>query len=83
VPHRDRDSFAVTGPPVHAEHRVLADQLGEDRPAAVTAPGVHPDDPLGRVGLRPQCLDEARQQPGTVMRDDDRRNGMPGLLCGS
>jgi hypothetical protein len=83
VPQRDRDGFPVARAPVHAEHRVVPDQLGEHRPAAVPAAGVHPHDPLDPVGLCLQRLDEPGQQASTVMRDDDRGNGMPGLGRGS
>ena len=82
VPQRDRHGLAVAGGPVHAEHRVLPDQLGEHRAAAVAAPCVHPYDALDLVGLGLYRLDEARQQASTVMRDDNRGNGMPGLRRG-
>ena len=79
----DRDGLAVARSAVHPEHRVLADELGQHRATAVTASGVDPDGPLDRVGLRSQRLHEPGQQSGTVVRDDDRGDGMPGLLRGS
>jgi hypothetical protein len=82
VPQRDRNRLAVSRRPVHAEHRVLADQLGEHGPAAVSAPGVDGDRLLDRVRLGAERLDETGQQASTVMRDDDRGNGMPGSRCG-
>ena len=80
MPQRDRDGLAIAGVPVHPEHRVLPDQFGQHRSAAVTAPGVDPHDPLDRVGLRSQRLHKPGQQAGTVVRDDYRGDGMPGLL---
>jgi len=83
VLERDRDRLAVAGAPVHPEYRVMPDQVGEHRAAAVPAPGVHPDDPLDLVGLRMQRLDEPGQQAGAVVRDDDRGDDMAGLRRGS
>ena len=83
VPQRHRDRLAVAGRAAHAEDRVLADQLGEDGTAAVPASRVYPDRLLNLVGLGLQGLDEGGQQPSTVMRDDDRGNGMPGLRSGN
>ena len=83
VPERYRDRLAVAGGPVHAEDRVPPDQVGEHGTAAVTASGVHPDCLLDRIGLRLECLDEAGQPAGAVVRDDQRSNGVPGLWCGS
>ena len=51
--------------------------------AAVAACRVHPDRLLDRIGLRLECLNEAGQQTGAVVRDDQRGNGVPGLRCGS
>jgi len=51
--------IAVAGGPVHAEHRVLPDQLGQDGPAAIAARRVHGDGLLDWVGLGRQGL-EAR-----------------------
>ena len=81
VQQGDRDGLAVAGDPVHAEYRVVADQLGKHRPAAIPASGVDGDRLLDRVRLRAERLDEAGQQASTVVRDDDRGNGMPGLRC--
>ena len=83
VPERDRDRFAVAGGPLHAEDRVLTDQLGQHRPAAVAASRIHPDHLVDRIGLPLERLDEAGQQAGAVVRDDERGNGVPGLRCGS
>ena len=83
VLQRDRDGLTVAGRPVRADNRVLADQLGEHRPAAVPAARVYADRLLDLVGLSLKRLDEAGQQPSAVMRDDERGNGMPGLRCSS
>ena len=83
VPKGDRDRLAVAGGPLHAEDRVLPDQLGQHGPAAIPASGVHPDHLVDRIGLRLERLDEAGQQASAVMRDDERGNGVPGLRCGS
>src|ERR1700733_3940677 len=76
---RPGDRLAVAGEAVHAEHRVLADQLGEHGPAAIPASGVDGDRLLDRVRLGAERLDESGQQASTVMRHDDRGNGVPGL----
>jgi hypothetical protein len=81
VLQRDRHRFAVPGGPVQAEHRVLADQFTEYGPASITAPCVYRERLIDRIGLRVERLDKAGQQASTVVRDDDRGNGMPGLRC--
>jgi hypothetical protein len=49
----------------------------------VAAARIRPDHLVDRIGLRLDCLDEAGQQAGAVVRDDERGNGVPGLWCGS
>jgi hypothetical protein len=80
---RDRDGFAVAGASIHAENRVVPDQLGEHRAATIPAPGVDSYHPLDRIALSMQCPDKPGQQASTVVRDDYRGNGMPGLGRGS
>ena len=67
MPQRAGDRRAETALRFHAEDRVRAEQLGQHRPAAVTAAGIHPDGAIYRMGLLAHRLDEARQQPGTVV----------------
>ena len=83
MPQPDRDRVAEPGRPVHAEDRVLADQLGKHGTAAVPAPRVDADRLLNLVGLGLQGLDEGGQQLSAVVRDDERGDGMPGWLSGS
>ena len=64
------DGGAVPGIRLHAEDRILAEQLGQGRPAAIPAAGVHPDHALHRVSLLAHRLDESRQEPRRVMGDD-------------
>ena len=64
------DGGAVPGVRLHAEDRVLAEQFGQGRPAAVLAAGIHSDHALHRVGLLTYRVDESRQQPRCVMGDD-------------
>ena len=64
---RVSDRRAETALRFHPEDRVRAEQLGQRRPATVTAPGIHPDGAMHRMGLLAHRLDEARQQPGTVV----------------
>ena len=63
--------------------RDVWDQLGEHGTAAVPAAGVYADRLLNLVGLGLQGLDEGGQQLSTVVRDDERGDGMPGLRSGS
>ena len=70
---------AVTGVRLHAEDRVLAEQLGQHRPAAVPAAGVHPDHALHRMRLLAHRVDEPRQQPRGVMGDDHGGDDMTGV----
>ena len=79
VPQRVRDGRAVAGPAVHAEHHRAAQQLGEHRPAAVPAAGVHGHDPLHRPGLAEQRLGDTRQPRGAVVSDDHRGNDVLAL----
>ena len=67
MPQRAGDRRAEAGLRLHAEDRVRAEQLGQRRPAAVPAAGIHPDGAIYRLGLLAHRLDEARQQPGTVV----------------
>jgi hypothetical protein len=83
VAEGNRDRLTVAGGPLHPEDGVLTDQLGQHGPAAIPAPGIHPDDLVDRVCLRLKCLGKAGQQASPVMRDDQRGNGVPGLRCGS
>src|ERR1700722_18500874 len=76
---RHGDRLAVAGEAVHAEHRVLADQLGEHGTAAIPAPGVDGNRLLDLVRLRAERMNKAGQQASAVMRNDDRGNGMPDL----
>ena len=73
------DGGAVPGVLLHAEDRVLAEQFGQRRPAAVLAAGVHPDHALHRVGLLAHRVDESRQQPRRVMGDDHGGDDVTGL----
>jgi hypothetical protein len=68
------DGGAVPGVLVHAEDRVLAEQFGQRRPAAVPAAGVHPDHALHREGLLAHRVDESRKQSRGVMRYDHGRD---------
>ena len=77
------DGGAVPGVRLHAEDRVLAEQLGQGRPAAIPAAGVHPDQALHRMSLLAHRFDESRQQPRRVMGDDHDGNDVtevPGVL---
>ena len=79
VPQGPGDGGAVAGVLLHAEHRVLAEQFGQDGPAAVLAAGVHPDHALHRVGLLTDRVDESRQQPRGVMGDDHGGDDVTGV----
>ena len=70
------DGGTVPGVLLHAEDRVLAEQFGQGRPAAITAAGVHPDHALHRVGLLAHRVDESRQQPRCVTGDDHSRDNV-------
>ena len=75
------DGGAVTRFLVHAEHRVLAEQLGQRRPAAVLAAGVHPDHVGHGMRLLAHRADEARQQPTAVVGDDDGGDDITEVRC--
>ena len=75
------DGRTVTRVRLHAEDRVLAEQLGQRRPAAVLAAGVHPDDPLHGMRLLAHRMDESRQQPRTVVRDDHGGDDVTEVRC--
>ena len=75
------DGGAVTGVRLHAEDRVLAEQLGQHRSAAVLAAGVHPDDALHRIGLLAHRVHKSRQQPGGVVGDDYGGDDVTGVRC--
>jgi hypothetical protein len=72
---------AVTRLRLHAEDRILAEQFGQRRPAAVLAAGVHPDDALHRMRLLAHSMDESRQQPRTVVCDDHGGDDLAGVRC--
>ena len=75
------DGRAVTRVRLHAEDRILAEQLGQRRPAAVLAAGVHPDDALHRMRLLAHRADESRQQPRTVVCDDHGGDDLTEVRC--
>ena len=75
------DGGAVTRVRLHAEDRVLAEQLGQRRPAAVLAAGVHPDHALHRMRLLAHRVDESRQQPGGVVCHDHGGDDVTGVRC--
>jgi hypothetical protein len=81
VPQGAGDGGAVTRFRLHPEDRVLAEQLGQRRPASVPAAGVHPDDAVHGMCLLAHRLDERRQQPGTVVGDDHRGNDVTEVRC--
>ena len=82
MPQGPGDGGAVAGVLLHAEHRVLPEQFGQDGPAAVLAAGVHPDHALHRTGLPADRADEPRQQPGGVVCDDHDGDDVMGLPLG-
>jgi len=75
------DGGAVTCFRLHAEDRVLAEQLGQRRPAAIPAAGVHPDDAVHGMCLLAHRLDESRQQPGTVVCYDHGSDDVTEVRC--
>jgi hypothetical protein len=75
------DGRTVTRVRLHAEDRALAEQLGQRRPAAVLAAGVHPDDLLHGMRLLAHRMDESRQQPRAVVRDDHGGDDVTGVHC--
>ena len=75
------DGGAVTRVRLHAEDRVLAEQLGQRRSAAVQAAGVHPDHAPHRMRLLAHRVDKSRQQPGGVVCDDHGRDDVTGVRC--
>ena len=79
VLQRAGDGGAVPGVGFHAEDRVLAEQLGQRRPAPVPAAGVHPDHALHRMGLLTHRVDESRQQPCGVVSDDHGSDDVTGV----
>jgi hypothetical protein len=71
------DGGAVSGLRLHAEDRVRAKQFGQYRAAAIPAAGIHPDDAVHGVCLLAHRLDEARQQPSTVVDYHHRSDHVP------
>ena len=75
------DRRAVTRVRLHAEDRILAEQLGQRRPAAVEAAGVHSDDALHRMRLLAHRVNESRQQPRAVVCDDHGGDDVTEVRC--
>ena len=75
------DGCAVTRVRLHAEDRVLAEQLGQRRPAAVQAAGVYPDDALHGIRLLAHRVDESRQQPCAVVCHDHGGDDVTEVRC--
>ena len=76
------DGLPVTGVAGQGEDRLGVDVLGEDGAAAVTASGVHSDDPLHRPGLGADRFQRLGQPAGAVVGDDDGGDDVPGGIEG-
>jgi hypothetical protein len=81
VLQRAGDGCAETRVRLHAQDRILAEQLGQRRPAAILAARVHPDEALHRMRLLAHRADESRQQPCAVMRDDHGGDDVTEMRC--